>query len=137
MSPQKQLFKTSYSLELLHIAEGDLLSARELQSVSTRGRKENIVYLAQQAVEKAVKAVLNYLRIAFPLVHEIGTLVALLPDEKMPPRGFDLARLNPYATVMRYEEPNIELTGEEIEESLLVAEEVVEWAKDLIAIKQK
>ena len=82
-------------MELFRIAKGDLASAKELASVSKEGRLENVVYLAQQSVEKALKATLNHLRIAFPLVHELGTLVALFPEDKLPSRDFDLSVLNP------------------------------------------
>lgn len=132
MSPQKTLFKPEYSEELFRIAEGDLKSARELFSVTKEGRLENVLYLGQQSAEKAIKAILNHLRIPFPLVHELGTLVALLPDDKLPPGSFDLAQLNPYASVLRYEEPNAELTREEVEASLEIVEEVLNWASLLL-----
>lgn len=91
MSPQKTLFKPEYSKELFGIAKGDLESAKELFVNTKKGRLENVVYLAQQGAEKAVKSALNHLRIAFALVHELGTLVALLPDDKLPPGAFDLS----------------------------------------------
>lgn len=71
-------------------------------------------------------------QLPFPLVHELGTLVALLPDDQMPPGGFDLAKLNPYATVLRYEEPNSDLTSEEIEQALTVSEQVIAWARAIV-----
>lgn len=94
---QKHLFKKDYAQELLIIAKGDLDSAIEL-SKATSGRPENTVFLAQQSVEKSIKAVLVHLQIAFPLVHDLGILIALLPDEKMPPEGFALTELNPFAS---------------------------------------
>ena len=130
MIPGKTLFKPEYSAELLRIAEGDLASAKELFSVTRSGRLENVAYLAQQAAEKALKAALNHLRIPFPLVHELGVLVALLPDDKIPPGGFDLSELNPFATVRRYEEPNADLSKTEVEAALSSAAQVVRWAKD-------
>ena len=100
--------------------------------------KETILITVYQPIpnewsaEKAIKSVLNFLRIPFPLVHELGTLVALLPDDKMPPGDFDLAVLNPYASVLRYEEPNAELTYEEVSASLEAIEDVLKWAKEII-----
>lgn len=132
MSPPKQLFKAEYSFELLRIAEGDLRSALELRSALKLGRAENVAYLAQQAAEKALKAVLNHHRIPFPLVHELGLLVALLPDSLQPPGSFSLSELNPFATVRRYEEPTAELTPEELSACLAAAERVCEWARRLI-----
>jgi hypothetical protein len=78
---------------------------------------------------------LNHLRIPFPLVHELGTLVALLPDSKAPPGSFDLAALNPYASVLRYEEPNAELTRPEVEASLAAVQSVINWAQNEVIKK--
>ena len=61
-------------------------------------------------------------------MHDLGLLVALLPDEKMPPEGFGLTELNPFATVRRYEEGQIPLTKEEIKTSLSTALRVADWA---------
>ncbi|AGH96067.1 HEPN domain-containing protein [Pseudobdellovibrio exovorus] len=127
---KKQLFPKEYAQELLRIAEGDLASALALSKVTT-GRPENIVFIAQQAVEKYIKSVLVHLQIAFPLLHDLGVLVALLPDDKMPAEGFELMELNPFATVRRYQEGDIPLTKEEIEASLKVARNIAHWAKEL------
>lgn len=126
---KKQLFPQKYSKELLKIAKGDLDSAVALSTANT-GRPENIIFLAHQAVEKYIEAVLVHLHIAFPLVHDLGILIALLPDDKMPPEGFALIELNPFATVHRYEEGQIPLTKEEIRTSLETARNVAQWAVD-------
>lgn len=125
---KKQLFPKEYSQELLKIAKGDLDSATGLSTIKT-GRPENIIFLAQQAVEKYVKAVLVHLQIAFPMVHDLGILIALLPDDKMPTEGFALSELNPFATVRRYEEGQIPLTLEEIDSALTTAKNIAAWAK--------
>ncbi len=128
---QKRLFQKEYALELLKIARGDLDSALGLSKLNT-GRPENTVFLAQQSVEKSIKAVLVHLQIAFPLVHDLGILVALLPEEKSPPEGFALAELNPFASIRRYEEGPLPLIQEEINASLEVAQKIVKWATDEI-----
>ncbi len=128
-SYKKQLFPQKYSKELLKIADGDLASAKTLFQSSHDGRPENIVFIAQQSVEKYIKAVLVHLQIAFPLVHDLGVLVALLPDDKMPPEGFALMELNPFASVRRYHEGEIPLTKEELKVTLDIAQRVAEWAK--------
>lgn len=51
---KKQLFPKEYAKELLKIAKGDLDSALGLYKINT-GRPENIVFLAQQSVEKSIK----------------------------------------------------------------------------------
>jgi hypothetical protein len=83
------LFKPEYSKTLLSIAIGDLSTAKTLLSANDPGRVENILYMIQQSVEKSLKAVLVYKQIAFPLVHDLGILIALLPADEYPPGGFD------------------------------------------------
>lgn len=129
---QKRLYKKEYARELLKIAEGDLGSALAL-SKTNEGRLENIIFLVQQAVEKYIKAVLVHLQIAYPAVHDLGILVALLPDDKMPPEGFALSELNPFASVRRYHEGDTALTPEEIKTSIEVAKKVDQWAKSIVS----
>lgn len=130
---KKRLFKKEYARELLKIASGDLDSAVALSRAS-KGRPENVVFLAQQSVEKNIKAVLVHLQISFPAVHDLGILVALLPDENAPPEGFGLTEFNPFATVRRYEEGQSPLTPEEIEAALATAYKVAQWAQALTAV---
>lgn len=67
------------------------------------------------------------------MLHDLGVLVALLPDDKMPSEGFDLMELNPFASVRRYHEGEIPLTKEEIEASLKGAQNIAAWAKTNIS----
>jgi HEPN domain-containing protein len=122
----KKLFKKEYSFELIRIAKGDLDSAI-LLSKCVGGRPENVLYLVQQSIEKSLKSLLVYHQIPFPLVHDLGVLIALLPDKLMPPSGFDLIQLNPYASVRRYEEGVAEITAEEIATAISAGDEVWKW----------
>ena len=130
---KKQLFPKEYAKELLKIAKGDLDSALGLSKINT-GRHENIVFMAQQSVEKSIKSVLVHLQIAFPLVHDLGILVALLPDDKIPPEGFALSELNPFASVRRYEEGQLPLTKDDIEAVLNTSQAVAQWATSIVAL---
>ena len=136
MSQAKRKFKPEYAKQLFHIAEGDYRSAKSLLKTQ-EGRSENVVFLAQQSVEKGIKSVLIFLDIAFPLVHDLGVLIALLPDDKMPPEGFNLIELNPYASIRRYEEGSSDLTIDEMEASVQTALAVLDWAKDILEEKNK
>ena len=130
---KKQLFPKMYAKELLKIAEGDLESALGLSKINI-GRPENIIFLSQQSVEKSIKSVLVHLQIAFPLVHDLGILIALLPDDKTPPEGFALTELNPYASVRRYEEGHLPITKEEIEIVLITTQKVSTWATSIVSL---
>ncbi len=86
----------------------------------------------QQSIEKSIKAVLVHFEIAFPLVHDLGILVALVPTQNEPPFGFNLTELNQYATTRRYEEGHFNLTVEELKISLDATLEVLNWAEIII-----
>lgn len=128
----KRLFKKEYSLELLSISQGDLMSAKALMNSKKPGRLENIIFLAQQSVEKSIKAVLIYLQISFPLVHDLGILLSHLPKDNLPPGGFNLAELNPYAAVRRYEEGPMPVSKSEVKVTVAAAQDVLAWAKKIV-----
>ena len=82
MSPQRtQKYKTEYAYELLRIAQGDLESAQALYAAKT-GRKENVGYLAQQCVEKCLKAVLCYKGVPVPHTNELAALLPLIGRQR-------------------------------------------------------
>lgn len=128
---QEKLFKREYAAELLRIADGDFESARILASAGT-GRSENCAYHAQQSIEKAIKAVLCWMQIPVPLVHDAGILVAKLPNNLTPPGGYDLAQLTQFATIRRYEEASFDISAEELQQILTQSKLVLDWAKDLL-----
>lgn len=63
-----------------------------------------IGFHAQQAVEKAIKAVLSSAGVIFRRTHDIAELLDLLSDEGLPPppEADTLDELNPYAVEARY-----------------------------------
>ncbi|MCX6132049.1 MAG: HEPN domain-containing protein [Proteobacteria bacterium] len=129
MTPRKQekLFRKEYAAELISIASADLSSAKIL--ADHNGRRENSIYHAQQCVEKSLKALLCWMGIPVPLVHDAGILVAKLPSNLTPPGGYNLSDLTPYATVKRYEEGMFDITEEEHKAALDIATQVLEWTK--------
>lgn len=131
-SDKKILFSSDYSVTLIKIADGDLATAHALIQSPIPGRLENILYMIQQSIEKAIKSVLIKKQISFPLVHDLGILIALLPSNEYPPGGFEWTALNPYASIRRYEEGHLPITLEEIKGSYLAATDVIEWAKRII-----
>jgi HEPN domain-containing protein len=60
-------------------------------------------WLAQQAAEKALKAILVCLQVEFPRTHDLDRLVHLIPDGWQVPREHpDLADLTEWAVEARY-----------------------------------
>ena len=94
---------------------------------------EPICFHAQQAAEKAVKAVLLDRNVDFPNTHDLGKLV-----EEVTGRGLALTpnvgraeELTRYASETRYPHSQ-EITDENISDALLIAEATVEWAAGLL-----
>lgn len=123
------LFKKEYAQHLFKIAYGDLDSAEALMTTKSLGRPENILYMIQQSVEKSLKAVLIHKQLSFPLVHDLGILIALLPKEDYPPGGFDWTELNPYASIRRYEEGALPISEKEIKAAFDAAKLVHQWVR--------
>lgn len=95
---------------------------------------EDLCFVAQQAAEKAIKAVLLHSGVRFPYVHDLAELVTLMERAgHMPPaRVREASRLTRYAVETRYPGLSEPLTEEEYLEALAIAEAVVRWADELI-----
>jgi len=124
-----RLFDRRYALELIQIAQGDLDSAEVLASDLSRGRKENICFSAQQAIEKCLKAVLCAQGKPVPLTHTIELILDRLGADSQPPQAEGLLELTDYATVKRYQQGSEVITPEDISAVLEVARRVIAWAK--------
>ncbi len=127
MRPNERLFKPEYAAELFSVAKNDLVTARVLTQHADV-RRETVLLHCQQAVEKALNAVLCRLQCPVPLTHEIAVLVDRLRDDP-PPEGYSLQDLSPYASLMRYEEGKFELTEADVSHMISVAEKVFAWAE--------
>lgn len=98
---------------------------------------EDLCFEAQQAAEKAIKAVLVRYRINFPYVHDLGRLLSLLEQagQDIPVAVKRAAALTPYALVTRYPGIGGVLTEEQYAESVETAEAVVQWAEERLGYR--
>ncbi|MGH8568634.1 MAG: HEPN domain-containing protein, partial [Gammaproteobacteria bacterium] len=112
----------------LRHARSDLAIAR---AFPLRGALiEALCFHAQQAAEKAIKAVLIAKGIAPPHTHNIGSLIDRLPSEVVVP--FDLhevSGLTDFAVTARYPGEIEPITEEEYHDAVKLAEAVVLWAE--------
>jgi HEPN domain-containing protein len=94
---------------------------------------EDRCFEAQQAAEKAIKAVLVARDIEFPFIHNLLPLLKLLEDhgEYIPPQIQQADDLTPFAVLTRYP-GNDPLTRSEYEDAVSIAETVVTWATGII-----
>ena len=94
---------------------------------------EGLCFHAQQAAEKALKAVLIAKGVPPPKTHNIRTLLDLLPQEDIAPQEIeDAASLTDYAVTSRYPGDFESVDEEEYEETVRLAETVVLWAERII-----
>ena len=91
---------------------------------------EDLCFDAQQAAEKAIKAVLIARGAAFPPIHDLAGLLTILGQtgEAISPTIADAARLTRFAVVTRYPGVAKPVTAEEHQRAVVIAEAVVVWA---------
>jgi HEPN domain-containing protein/predicted nucleotidyltransferase len=117
---------------LLEKAKVDLESARILSE--HLNQMESIGFHAQQAVEKALKAVLAYRDVHFPRTHDLGEILKMLVANGI---GFDerlneAVKLNEFAVDMRYDTVEFEIDAKTAVE---LAEQAITFAESLITLK--
>lgn len=118
------------ALAWLQHADEDLLSARTLLQYQQGGWRI-VAFHAQQAAEKALKAVLASQDAVLPRTHDLVALASLLPDD----HGIDLAdiaTLNPWAVVGRYPGDLPDATKAQAEVLVQVAARVLDGARTRI-----
>lgn len=110
-------------------AQSDLRLARNrLPEV----RLEHLCFHAQQAAEKATKALMIRRGIDFPYVHDLGALLTLLEEagESVPDAVALSDQLTPYAAAARYPGIAERVTEEDHAEAVQLAEAVVRWVRE-------
>lgn len=100
---------------------------------------EDLCFEAQQAAEKALKAVLLFKNIQFRFVHDLAELLTLLERNNIlfPDNIRSAAALTDYSVEARYPGPFESVTEEEFKEALQTAEAVVAWAESQIQNKSE
>ena len=122
--------KAGSPAEWMRYANGDLALARtQIPGIML----EILCFHAQQAAEKAIKAVLIEKGVRFSKIHVLERLIDLLPADI--PRAADLlasASLTEYASVTRYPGMDEPVSEEAYREAVRLAESVVKWAEDIL-----
>jgi HEPN domain-containing protein len=118
------------SVDWLRHAHSDLASAKKDEAILY----ETLCFHAQQAVEKAIKAVLIFKRCDIKRTHDIGLLLELLPQEiEKPSLANELPILNDYAVSARYPGAYEEVDAKEYEFAIQLAKDTIMWAEVLVA----
>ena len=96
---------------------------------------EDLCYEAQQCSEKALKALLIYLKQEIPKVHSFHILLEKLEQHiEIPEEIKDVIELNNYAVQTRYPGDYLSLDKEEYERSLEITERVFEWVVKKVSL---
>jgi HEPN domain-containing protein/predicted nucleotidyltransferase len=115
-------------------ARSDLASARTLRA-NPDVLPEQAGFHAQQAVEKAVKAVLLARNVDIPYTHDLGDLVDEVTSRgiAVPTEVTEAKALTRYAIEMRYPNPE-EVTGADVDDAIRIAETTLAWATPLVPL---
>jgi len=101
-----------------------------------RGEKvflEDLCFEAQQAAEKALKALLIYLSGDYPKVHAFTLLLERLEQYVAVPEPIrEVIELSDYAVQIRYPGDYYPVSEEEYERALELAERVLRWVRSQI-----
>lgn len=122
-SPEQWLAYAESDLRLAQLAAGDPLVLPEL-----------VCFHAQQAAEKALKAVLRFKQLDFPWTHDLEELLRLVEEAgvALPEAVREAGFLSVYAVGARYPGYWDRIDQQEVDEALREAERVLQWAKEII-----
>jgi HEPN domain-containing protein len=117
--------------EWLHRAHSSLIQA---QTEQPGIYLEDLCFNAQQAAEKALKALLIHQGIRFPYVHDINRLIELLAQAgvEIPEQLLLAGSLSDYAVEVRYPGIAEPVTREDYLESVNQAQMIVAWVESKI-----
>ena len=95
---------------------------------------EDLCFNAQQAAEKAIKAVLVLRKVEFPYVHDIARLLALVEGagQDVPESVWDADGLTPFAVITRYPDMAPPMDIAQYRELVAIAERVLAWAEGIV-----
>lgn len=95
---------------------------------------EDLCFDAQQAAEKAIKAIFVSRQIDFPKTHSIAGLFTLASQHaiSVPDDLREAADLTRYAVTARYPRAGEEVTPHQHEEAMALADKVVKWAEEFL-----
>jgi len=100
---------------------------------------EDLCFDAQQAAEKAIKALLIKLDVNFPYVHDLAELLTLVEKagQEVPEFIRQAEPLSKFAVFTRYPGIGPSIKEKEYRETVEIAARVVKWAENIILPKRR
>jgi HEPN domain-containing protein len=124
------------AIDWLQHARSDLAIAQSRKT--TRVLYAHLCFHAQQAAEKALKAVLVSERVSFSRSHDMAYLLGLLPQSRsIPPALIELPLLNKYAVQYRYPGEMLPVSATQRKQAVRLAEAAIDWASYMLRHKPK
>lgn len=122
--------------EWLNRAESNLALA---QATGAGAYLEDLCFNAQQAVEKALKALLLRHGVAIPHTHNLALLITTLGKAgiQTPPSLDHAADLTRFAVITRYPDVAPPVTEDEYREALAIAEAVIDWVTVQLQLEEQ
>ncbi len=113
-------------------ARGDLAMAHV--PLPEGGFYEDLCFHAQQAAEKAIKAIYRHHGLGFRYTHDLDSLLTGLVDQgiSIPEMIYECAVLTLFAWETRYPGVGMPVSREEYLEAMQQAETVVTWAEQIL-----
>jgi len=106
-------------------AESDFINARHTLSMGADCPYDTVCFHSQQGAEKYIKALLSFLSVDFPKVHDIGRLIQLLSDHvKLSITVTEQELLTSYAIITRYPGDEEPLTRADAKRALSIARKI-------------
>ncbi len=132
MPDERQRAVQDLVIEWMRRARADLVLANMVENEEIA--PEIIAFHAQQAVEKALKALLIQRQIEFPRTHIIGVLLTLCKESGYTPWESleEAVKLSDYAVSTRYPGEMDEVNRQEARTAVDLANQVVSWAEEQI-----
>ena len=95
---------------------------------------EDLCFDAQQATEKAVKALLIHAKVRFPYTHDLAALLTLVERSGfvVPEPIKEASILTEYAVASRYPGVTEPVGGDEYQEAVGLAEAVLQWVEQIV-----
>lgn len=118
--------------EWLNRARSNLTQAK---SQSAGVYFEDLCFDAQQAAEKAIKALLIHSGVRFPRSHNLAELLTLVEGagRAVPPDIKKAGILSDYAVETRYPGISEPVTEQEYKEAIAIAGKVIQWVEGILA----
>jgi HEPN domain-containing protein len=100
---------------------------------------EDLCFDAQQATEKAIKALLIKLDVDFSYVHDLAELLTLVEKagQEVPESIRQAEPLSKFAVFTRYPGIGPSIKEKEYRETVEIAARVIKWAENIISAKRR